>query len=73
MGDDCSCRGRTFQLTTNDGDLDLSIYDTSTQDVLEALARHSPKTVTLVFTEETEVYVQVDGFNEQGLYTLSWQ
>jgi PKD repeat protein len=66
---------RVFTLNTEGGDLDLTIYQTSNQNVLGSSQTLDPvEEVNITLVDETEVYIQVDGFfNERGTYTLTWQ
>ena len=66
---------RTFTLDTPDGDLDLSVYQTSNQMLLgTSVTESSQEEVIVDLSAPTQLYVQVDGFfNERGSYTLTWR
>ena len=66
---------RVFTLNTPEGDLDLSIYRASDMTLLgRSQLETQQEQVSFQLSTETALYIQVDGFfDEGGAYTLSWQ
>ena len=65
----------TFSLETVEADLDLSVYEVATDMLIgSSETDQSPEQVNISLDDETEVYIQVDGFfDARGAYILSWE
>ena len=66
---------RRFTLNTPDGDLDLKLYRTADESLLgSSQSTNSLEEVELSLEQETELYIQVDGFfDARSSYTLTWE
>ena len=66
---------RRFTLNAPNGDLDLKIYASSDETLLGSAQSVEPiEQIELNLDQETELYIQVDGFfNASSTYTLAWE